>query len=108
MNKSDANTTCTVKSKGEGKGSLFMALIMSYSSLKRSDMTVVNEKSHSFTCHPHVYPQVEGAIPAFTAQPQSDTTFWLVLISYLADGRRLSWPGWNGEILRCPIVVSLM
>ena len=29
------------------------------SSLKRSDMVRVNDGSHSFTCHPHVYPQVE-------------------------------------------------
>jgi len=28
-------------------------------SLKRSGMARVNERSHSFTCHPHVYPQVE-------------------------------------------------
>ena len=27
-----------------------------------------NEGSHSFTCHPHIYPQVEWAIPAFTSQ----------------------------------------
>jgi len=29
------------------------------SSLKRSGIARVNEGSHSFTCHPHVYPQVE-------------------------------------------------
>jgi len=29
------------------------------SSPKRSGMARVNEKSHSVTCHPHVYPQVE-------------------------------------------------
>jgi len=29
------------------------------SSLKHSGMACVNEGSHSFTCHPHVYPQVE-------------------------------------------------
>jgi len=29
-------------------------------------MARVNEESHSFTCHPHVYPQVEWTIPAFT------------------------------------------
>jgi len=28
-------------------------------------MALVNEGSHSFTCHPHVYPQVEWTIPAF-------------------------------------------
>ena len=70
------------------------------SSLKRSGMARVNEGSHSFTCHPHVYPQVEWNIPAFTPQPQSITAVWLVLISRPAEGRRLSWPRWLGEILR--------
>jgi len=28
-------------------------------------MARVNKGSHSFTCHPHVYPQVEWTIPAF-------------------------------------------
>jgi len=41
-------------------------------------MARVNEGSHSFTCHPHVYPQVEWTIPAFTPQLQSITAFWLV------------------------------
>jgi len=34
----------------------------------------VNEESHSFTCHPHVYPQMEWAMPAITPQPQSITS----------------------------------
>ena len=33
--------------------------MMSDSSLKRSGMALVNKGSHSFTCHLHVYPQVE-------------------------------------------------
>jgi len=57
-----------------------IAPIISYSSPKRSGMARVNEGSHSFTCHPHVYPQVEWTIPAFTSQPQSITTLWPVLI----------------------------
>jgi len=36
-------------------------------------MARVNEESHSFTYHPHIYPQVEWTIPAFTPQPQSVT-----------------------------------
>ena len=60
-------------------------------------MAHVNEGSHSFTCHPHVYPRMEWTIPAFTPQWQSITALWLVLISRPAEGRRLSWPG---EILR--------
>jgi len=56
-------------------------------------MARVNEGSHSFyTYHPHVYPQIECAIPAFTPLPPSITALWLVLISRLAEGRRLSWP----------------
>jgi len=59
-------------------------------------MARVNEGSRSFTCHPHVYPQAELTIPAFTPQPQSVTA----LISRTAEIRRLSWPGWLGEMLR--------
>jgi len=54
-------------------------------------MARVNEGSHSFTCHPHVYPQVEWITHAFTPQPQSITALWLVLISRPTEGRRLSW-----------------
>jgi len=38
--------------------------------------------------------------PAFTPQPQSITALWPVLISRLAEGRRLSWAVWLGKILR--------
>jgi len=67
-------------------------------------MARVNEGPHSFTCHPHVYPQMEWTIPAFPPQPQSITALWLVLISHPAEGRWLSWPGWFDEILSwfCP------
>jgi len=51
---------------------------MSNSSLKRSDMVRVNEGSRSFTCQPHVYPQVAWTIPAFTLQPKIITTLWLI------------------------------
>jgi len=67
-------------------------IIMRDSSLKHSGMARVNEGSHSFTCHPHVYPQVERAIPAFAPQPHSVTALWPVLIFHPAEGRRLSWP----------------
>jgi len=64
-------------------------------------MVRVNEGSHSFTCHPRVYPQVEWAVPFRpTPKPQSITALWLVLISRPAEGMRLSWPGWFGEIVR--------
>jgi len=37
---------------------------MSNSPLKCSGVARVNEGAYSFTCHPHVYPQVEWTIPA--------------------------------------------
>ena len=40
-------------------------------------MARVNEESHSFTCHSHVYPQVEWTTPAFTPKPQSFTALSL-------------------------------
>ena len=57
---------------------------MSNSPLRRSGMARVKKGSH-----------VESGIPAFTLQPQSITALWLVLISRLAQGRRLSWVGLN-------------
>ena len=38
-------------------------------------------------------------IPAFNPS-HSVASLWLELISRLTEGRRLSWPGWLGEILR--------
>jgi len=49
---------------------------MSTSPLRCSGMVRVNEGSHSFTCHPHVYPQVEWTVPASTPQPHNVTTLW--------------------------------
>jgi len=57
-------------------------------------MARVNEGSHSFTCHPHVYPQVKWTISAYTPQPQIATALWPILIFRPAEGRRLSWPEW--------------
>jgi len=74
--------------------------IISDFSLRRSSMACVNDGSHSFTSHPHVYPHVEWAIPAFSPQLQSISALWLVFISRPTEGRRLSCPGWLGEILR--------
>ena len=71
---------------------------MQYSSLKHSDLHVLM-RHHSFSCHPHIY-QHGMSHPVFTPQPQSITALWLVLISHPAEGRRLSWSGWLGEILR--------
>ena len=41
---------------------------------------------------------MELTIPAFIPQPQSAAALWLVLISCLTEGRRLSWPGWLRKI----------
>ena len=63
----------------------------------------VKEGSHSFTCQPHVYPFIWNEPSWFyptPLQPQSITALWQVLIFHPAEGRRLSWPGWLGEILR--------
>ena len=62
-------------------------------------MARVNKGSRSFTCHPHVYPQVEWSIPALTLSCRvSLHSGWYSLPS--CWGWRLSWPGWLGEILR--------
>ena len=52
---------------------LYNVQCVQYSSLKCSGMARVNEGSCSFTCYPHVYSQVEWAIPAFTSRLQSIT-----------------------------------
>jgi len=57
-------------------------------------MACVNEGSHSSTCHPHIYPQVERTIPALTTQPQSITALWPVHIFHPTEGTSLSWPKW--------------
>jgi len=46
-----------------------------YSSLKHSGMACFNEGSHSSACHPHVYPQVEWTIPAFTPSRRASPYF---------------------------------
>ena len=50
-----------------------------------------------------VPPQKVAEPPIFGLyfQPHSITALWLVLISRPTEGRRLSWPGWFGVILRC-------
>jgi len=79
------------------------------SSLKRSGMAHVNEGSRSFTCHPHLYPQMDWAMPAFTPQLQSITALWLVLISRPAEGRRLSWPRLAyGQLDHMQIICTLL
>jgi len=58
----------TVKSQEEAcLYSTYYELLIS----RCSGMARVNKGSYSFTCHPHIYPQVEWTIPAFNSQPQS-------------------------------------
>jgi len=46
--------------KVQVKEALFVErFVMSCISLRRSGMALVKEESRSFTCHPHVYPQVK-------------------------------------------------
>jgi len=58
-------TVCCATTDGEIK-----VFIMSCSSLRHTAR--VNEGSHGFTCHPHVYPQVERTISGFTPQPATE------------------------------------
>jgi len=68
---------------------------------KYSGMARVNEESHSFTCRPHVHPQMEWVMLAFTPQPQSITALWPVFIFCPTEGRRLSWPVSLFIVVRC-------
>jgi len=61
--------------------------------LRRSGMVSVNEGSHRFTCHPHVYPQVEWTIAAITRQPRASPHFGRYSFSVL-----LRVEGWVGLI----------
>jgi len=74
-------------------------------SLRRSGTARINEGSHNFTCHPHVYPQVEWTIPAFTPQLQSITALWPVLISRPAAPLRVG--GWVGLYCRRKVLFKL-
>jgi len=76
--------------------------VISCSSPRRSGMARVNNGSHSFTCHPRVYAQVEWAITAFTPKPQSvhrTLAGTMAATHFPSRCRRLSWPRWLGEIL---------
>ena len=65
-------------------------------------MASVNEGSQFYL--PPTRLSTTGINSAFTPQPQSITALWLVLICRPAEGRRLSWPGWFGEILRFHVI----
>jgi len=52
-------------------------------------MERVNEESHRFSSHSHVYPQVVWVIPRFTGHPQSIATIWPVRSSRAVHGRTL-------------------
>jgi len=65
---------------------------------RHSGMARVNKGSHRMTLPPTRLST--NRMPTFNAYLQSIAVLWLVLISHPAEGRRLSWPGWLGEILR--------
>jgi len=44
----------------------------------RSGMAHINDRMHSFTCHPHVNSQLEWTIPAFISKLQTIATIWPV------------------------------
>jgi len=49
---------------------------------------------------PAVHTFIHMSHPAFTAESESIAALSLVLIFRPAEGRRLSWPEWLGEIVR--------
>jgi len=64
-------------------------------------MARVNDGSHSFTCHPQVYPQVEWTTPAFTPQPQSVNALWPVILNSIIYNRILcALSTWDGYLSR--------
>ena len=65
---------------------------------KRSGMAHVNERSHSFTCHQHVYPLVEWTIPAFNPQPQRVVSPHVGWYSFPVPLRVEGWVGLNGLV----------
>ena len=69
------------------------------SSLNRSGMARVNEVSHSFTCHPHVYPRMEWAIlPHSPAAAHHRTLAVTHISSHWGQEAELAWV--TGYILR--------
>ena len=67
---------------------------MSCSSLRRSGKACVNEGSHSFTCHPHVSPQVEWPyLPVLPSHRASPYFGWYSFPTLLRVG---GWVGLGG------------
>jgi len=50
------------------------------------------EESHSFTCHPHLYPVTEWAMPAFIPSRRASRNFGQYSFPSPTEDRRLSWP----------------
>jgi len=65
-------------------------------------MARVNEGSHSFSCHPQARLSTYGTTePSCLYSPSVEHHRTVDgIYSRLAEGRRLSWTGWLGEILR--------
>jgi len=62
-------------------------------------MEHVNEGSHSFICHPHVYPQVEWTIPA--SNPSRKTSPHFSRYSFPIRMRVGGWVGLGGLVKYC-------
>jgi len=69
---------------------------MSCASLRCSGTARVNEGSHSFICHPQVYPQVEWAMPAFNppARQHHRTLAGTHFLSRRGQEAELAWVVW--------------
>jgi len=57
-------------------------------------MARVNERSHSFTYHPHVYPQMKWILPAFTPSRRASPHFGRY--SFFVLQRVEGWVGLSG------------
>jgi len=71
---------------------------------KRSGMARVNEGSHNFICHPHVYAcRLEWAVPVFTLYPSSHFGWYSFPVPMRVrgwvclDGLVKYWGGWPPE-----------
>ena len=74
-------------------GTFLLRLILIKLPLRCLCMAHVNKGSHSITCHPHVRPKMEWAMPAFTARCRASPHFGRYSFCP-PEGRRPSWLGW--------------
>ena len=93
------NTTPKIRHYTESKSKVSLICItVQYELLISKALRYGTCSIHSFTCHPHVYPPVARAIPAFTSQPRSLIALWLVLISHPSAGQEDKW-AWMADYI---------